>query len=81
MLFFVFCRFLCILIRFNILLCNKHQSGLPVVVEAVTETVEAVAEEFAGVVVEVAVEVVVVAEVVKVVRGLFVALFVVFGSS
>ena len=58
----------------HILLCNKHQSGLPVVVEAVTETVEAVAEEFAEVVV-------VVTEVVEVVRGLFVALFVVFGSS
>ena len=36
---------------------------------------------FAGVVVEVTVRFVVVTEVVKVVRGLFVALFVVFGSS
>ena len=55
-----------------ILLCNKHQSGLPVVFETVTETVETVAEEFAGVVVDVAV-------VVVVVRGLFVGLT--FGSS
>ena len=61
------------------MLCNKHQSGLPVVVEAVTETVEAVAEEFAGVVVDIlAIGGI---EVVEVVRGLFVALFVVFGSS
>ena len=59
--------------------CNKHQSGLPVVVEAVTETVEAVAEEFAGVVVDIlAIGGI---EVVKVVRGLLVARFVVFGSS
>ena len=61
------------------MLCNKHQSGLPDVVEAVTETVEAVAEEFAGVVVDIlAIGGI---EVVEVVRGLFVALFVVFGSS
>ena len=54
-----------------ILLCNKHQSGLPVVDETVTETVETVAEEFAVVVV-------VIVDV-KVVRGLFVGLT--FGSS
>ena len=61
------------------MLCNKHQSGLPVVIEAVTETVEAVAEEFAGVVVDILA--IGGTEVVKVVRGLFVAFFVVFGSS
>ena len=54
------------------MLCNKHQSGLPVVVEAVTETVEAVALELAGVVVDGP-------EVVKVVRGAFVGLT--LGSS
>ena len=61
------------------MLCNKHQSGLPVVVVAVTETVEDVAEAFAGVVVDILA--IGGTEVVEVVRGLFVALFVVFGSS
>ena len=65
----------------HILLCNKHQSVLPVVIETVTVTVEAVTLELAGVVVDVVpVDVVDVGpEVVKVVRGTFVGLT--FGSS